>query len=59
MLFITRRIGETIVIDGDITVQVVYVRGAIVRLGIEAPPDVSIQRGENLPPTSEENHENI
>lgn len=52
MLFLTRRLGETIVMEGAgrIEVQVVHIRRGVVRLGIEAPPDVSIQRGENIRP---------
>ena len=55
MLALTRKIGETVIIDGDITVQVVQVRGRQVRLGIAAPKDKTVQRGEliqSLPPSS-------
>jgi len=40
MLVLTRRIGETIVIDGDIQVTVVSIKGDRVRLGISAPDTV-------------------
>jgi carbon storage regulator len=46
MLVLTRRIGETIVIDGDIRVTVVSVQGDKVRLGIKAPDYVRIDRQE-------------
>lgn len=46
MLVLTRRIGEEIVIDGDIRVTVVEVKGNRVRLGISAPPGVSVDRAE-------------
>ena len=46
MLVLTRKTGETITIDGDITVQVVQVRGKQVRLGISAPKNKKVQRGE-------------
>lgn len=46
MLVLTRRIGETIVIDDTIEVTVVDVRGDKVRLGIKAPPDVRVDRQE-------------
>ncbi len=47
MLVLSRRVHEKIVIPGlDITIQVVAVRPGVVRLGIEAPPDVSIVRAE-------------
>ena len=46
MLVLTRRSGEEIVIDGDIRVIVVAVKGDKVRLGITAPPSVSVDRSE-------------
>lgn len=46
MLVLGRRPQETIVLDGGITITVVDVRGNQVRLGIEAPRQVGIQRGE-------------
>jgi carbon storage regulator len=46
MLVLTRRIGEQIVIDGDITVTVMAIRGDKVRLGISAPPLVCVDRSE-------------
>lgn len=44
MLVLSRRAGETIIIDGNIRVRVVSVRGSKVRLGIEAPNDVQVNR---------------
>jgi len=46
MLVLTRRINESIVINDNISVFVVEVRGDRVRLGIEAPKDVSVHRKE-------------
>jgi carbon storage regulator len=46
MLVLTRKPGEKIVIDGGIVVTVLEVRGNKVRLGIDAPEDVSVHRGE-------------
>lgn len=46
MLVLSRRVGETIVIDGRIRVVVTAVKGNQVRLGIEAPPEVRIDRSE-------------
>ena len=46
MLVLTRKIGENIIIDGDIQVQVVQVRGRQVRIGISAPKHKKVQRGE-------------
>ncbi len=48
MLVLTRKIGEEIVIDGDIRVTILAVRGNQVRLGFQAPPHVSIFRQELL-----------
>jgi len=48
MLVLTRRIGEEIVIAGDIRVMVVAVNGQRVRLGITAPSSVPVARMELL-----------
>jgi carbon storage regulator CsrA len=49
MLVLSRRIEEALVIDGRIEVQVLRVKGNTVRLGIRAPQDVKILRGELAP----------
>jgi carbon storage regulator len=46
MLVLCRRIGETIVINGNIQVKVLSVQGNKVRLGVVAPEDVSVDREE-------------
>ena len=46
MLVLTRRINESIVINDDVSVLVVEVRGDRVRLGIEAPKNVTVHRKE-------------
>jgi len=46
MLLLSRKKNESIVIDGDITIVVVDIRGDKVRLGIEAPKEVSVHRRE-------------
>ncbi len=46
MLVLTRRVGEVIVIDGGIRLAVVSVQGDKVRIGIEAPPEVRVDRQE-------------
>jgi carbon storage regulator len=46
MLVLSRKRNECIVIDGNIVVTVVDIRGDKVRLGIEAPKDVPIHRSE-------------
>jgi carbon storage regulator len=52
MLVLTRRVGEEIVIDGTIRVRVVMAKGKVTRLGITAPPSVSVVRLELLPSCS-------
>ena len=46
MLVLTRRVGEQIVIADEIRITVVSVRGDRVRIGIEAPRDISVERQE-------------
>lgn len=46
MLVLTRKAGEVITIDENIVIQIVQVRGRQVRVGIEAPKNKKIQRGE-------------
>jgi len=47
MLVLTRSIGERLFIEnGKIKIQVLEVKGSQVRLGIEAPKDISIHREE-------------
>ena len=46
MLILSRKIGETIVIDGHIHVTVMRVDGDVVKLGIAAPTSVPVHRKE-------------
>lgn len=46
MLYLSRKIGESIVINNSIEMQVVEVRGKTVKLGFTFPPDASILRKE-------------
>lgn len=46
MLILTRNVTETIVIGDDITITVLGTQGHRVRLGINAPNDISVHREE-------------
>lgn len=46
MLRVTRRAGERVIVGGEVVIEVLEVRGATVRLGIDAPRSVSIYREE-------------
>jgi carbon storage regulator len=46
MLLLTRRLGETIVIDGDVAITVIGLKGERIRLGITAPKEVTVDRQE-------------
>jgi len=53
MLVLTRKLNESIIIDGGITVTITAIDRNRVRIGISAPRDVSIQREELLVRDSE------
>jgi carbon storage regulator len=55
VLVLGRRVGESIVISGEITVTVLEVRGEMVRVGIDAPRSVAVQRAELLKELEESN----
>jgi carbon storage regulator len=46
MLILTRREGESVRIGEDVTVTVLRVKGSQVRLGVNAPKNVAVQREE-------------
>ncbi len=46
MLILTRRVGETLIIGDEVSVTVLGVRGSQVRIGVNAPKDVSVHREE-------------
>jgi carbon storage regulator len=46
MIVLSRRKGESLVINNDISVVVIEIRGDVVRLGIESPKEVPVHRGE-------------
>jgi len=46
MLILTRKIGEALVIDKDITVTVMGIKGTQIRIGVDAPEDIKVNREE-------------
>lgn len=46
MLILTRRVGETVMIGDNVTVTVLGIKGNQVRLGVNAPKEVSVHREE-------------
>ncbi|NIW86809.1 MAG: carbon storage regulator CsrA [Gammaproteobacteria bacterium] len=46
MLILTRRVGESLMIGDNVTVTVLGVKGNQVRIGVNAPKDVSVHREE-------------
>jgi len=66
MLILTRKVGESIVINDDIKVTILGVKGMQVRIGIDAPKDVQVHReeifkriqaGSPAPEKGDEHHE--
>jgi carbon storage regulator len=55
MLVLTRKLGETIVIGDNIIIKVVDIHGKQIRLGIEAPNEITIFRGEIYERIQQEN----
>lgn len=49
MLVLSRRVGESIVINDNIKVTIVSSDGNTIRVGIDAPKDIPIMRSELLP----------
>lgn len=46
MLILTRRVGETLIIDGNVNVTILGIRGNQVRVGVDAPKSIAVHREE-------------
>ena len=55
MLYLTRKVGESVIINDNIEVTVVEVRGKTIKLGFTFPPDVNVLRRELYERIQEEN----
>jgi len=56
MLVVTRRLQESVMIGTDVTVTVLAVKGNQVRIGINAPKDVTVHREEIFERIRSERH---
>lgn len=57
MLVLSRRVGESVTIDGGVVVTVLEVRSDGVRIGIDAPRSVKVHRSELLEELGRRNQE--
>lgn len=55
MLILSRKSGDSLLIDGGVRIVVLGVEGNSVRLGIDAPTDVRVMRGEIINQVEREN----
>lgn len=56
MLVLSRKIGETIVINDNITMTVLGIQGGQIKMGITAPKEVSVHREEIFERIKREGH---
>lgn len=59
MLILTRRTGENIVIGDDIVITVLGMKGRQVRIGVEAPKEISVHREEIYKRNSDNRSEEV
>jgi len=58
MLILTRKVGETITIGENIQIQVLSIKGGQVRIGIDAPREIAVNREEIYQKQLEESKSN-
>ncbi len=59
MLILTRKIGEIVAIGEDVKVQIVDIKGRLVRLGITAPTSLEVHREEVFQRIQEQNRQSL
>jgi carbon storage regulator len=59
MLILTRRVGETLMIGGDVAITVLGVKGNQVRIGVKAPKEVAVHREEIFEKIKHEDGPNV
>jgi carbon storage regulator len=59
MLILTRRVGETLMIGGDVAITVLGVKGNQVRIGVKAPKDIAVHREEIFEKIKHEDGTNV
>jgi carbon storage regulator len=59
MLILSRRVGEVLVISDDIKITVLGIKGHQVRLGIDAPKNISVHREEIYNKIKQEKNNNL
>lgn len=55
MLYLTRKLGESVMVNDNVEITVVEVRGKSIKLGFTFPPDVTVLRREIFDRIQEEN----
>ena len=55
MLYLTRKLGDSVVINDNIEITIIEVRGRSIKLGFEFPPDVTVLRRELYDKIQDEN----